>query len=289
MSGLLRTATVPPAVRVLEPFVAAGLFGPSEVHLAATVARLCPGVAPEVLLGLAVAAGASTGACVHRSPGRASPHRRRRRPGRRGRPAVARPWHVGRCAGRQFGRGRSGERRDRALVPAGVGRPKALPAAILPIRGVRSPGPGRAGGGHVGTADRLRHRPRRTVRSRHRRRAGPAAPGRRGGPDPRAVGDRRRPGNRQDPHHRPPARRCAAARRRGGPSTRCRPRRADRQGGSSDDRGGPLGGRSGRSGRLSEHRCGRTDPPDRGHHDPLPARMGARNSFPSRPSRPAAP
>jgi exodeoxyribonuclease V alpha subunit len=47
---------VPEVVAVLAPFVEAGVFGPSEVHLAATVARLAPGVTDEVLLALAVAA-----------------------------------------------------------------------------------------------------------------------------------------------------------------------------------------------------------------------------------------
>jgi len=47
---------VPGGLEVLVPFVEARVFGPTEVHLAATVARLEPGTAPEVLLGLAVAA-----------------------------------------------------------------------------------------------------------------------------------------------------------------------------------------------------------------------------------------
>ena len=49
-------ARVPGSVAVLAPFVDAGIFAPAEVHLAATVARLAPGTADEVLLGLAVAA-----------------------------------------------------------------------------------------------------------------------------------------------------------------------------------------------------------------------------------------
>lgn len=59
--------TVPASVRVLEPYVAAGVLGPAEVHLADTIARLAArddrraGRAPEplddlVLLGAAVAA-----------------------------------------------------------------------------------------------------------------------------------------------------------------------------------------------------------------------------------------
>ena len=56
MSGRRRSPAVPPSVAVLVPFVDAGLFGPTEIHLAATVARLAPEVAPEVILGLAVAA-----------------------------------------------------------------------------------------------------------------------------------------------------------------------------------------------------------------------------------------
>jgi len=47
---------VPAEAAALTPFVDAGVFEPSEVHLAATFARLSPGVADEVLLGLALAA-----------------------------------------------------------------------------------------------------------------------------------------------------------------------------------------------------------------------------------------
>jgi len=57
-AGRTRAAdvAVPEVVAVLAPFVEARVFGPSEVHLAATVARLEPGVTDEVLLALAVAA-----------------------------------------------------------------------------------------------------------------------------------------------------------------------------------------------------------------------------------------
>lgn len=48
--------TVPTGAEVLAPFVAAGVFGPTEVHLCAVVARLAPGTADEVLLALALAA-----------------------------------------------------------------------------------------------------------------------------------------------------------------------------------------------------------------------------------------
>jgi exodeoxyribonuclease V alpha subunit len=47
---------VPGSVGVLEPFVLAGVFDPAEVQLAASVARLSPGLPDEVLLALAVAA-----------------------------------------------------------------------------------------------------------------------------------------------------------------------------------------------------------------------------------------
>lgn len=47
---------VPADVSVLEPFVAAGVFGPTEVHLAATIARLHPGLDERVLIAVAVAA-----------------------------------------------------------------------------------------------------------------------------------------------------------------------------------------------------------------------------------------
>ena len=50
---------VPSSVAVLAPFVDAGVFGPAEVHLAASVARLAgerAALADEVLLALAVAA-----------------------------------------------------------------------------------------------------------------------------------------------------------------------------------------------------------------------------------------
>jgi exodeoxyribonuclease V alpha subunit len=49
-------ADLPPAVAVLAPFVEAGVFGPFEVHLAATVAALEPTVTDEVVVALAVAA-----------------------------------------------------------------------------------------------------------------------------------------------------------------------------------------------------------------------------------------
>ncbi len=51
-----RTAGLPPELAVLAPFVEAGVFSPYEVHVAAAVARLQPGVTDEVLLALAVAA-----------------------------------------------------------------------------------------------------------------------------------------------------------------------------------------------------------------------------------------
>ena len=41
---------------MLAPFVEAGVFGPFEVHLAATVAACEPDVTDEVVLALAVAA-----------------------------------------------------------------------------------------------------------------------------------------------------------------------------------------------------------------------------------------
>lgn len=50
------TPFVPEPVRVLTPFVDAGVLGAGEVHLAAAVARLCPGNDPLVLLAVAVAA-----------------------------------------------------------------------------------------------------------------------------------------------------------------------------------------------------------------------------------------
>lgn len=46
---------LPVEVAGLAPFVAAGLFGPAEVQVAATVARLAPGTHPHVLLAVAVA------------------------------------------------------------------------------------------------------------------------------------------------------------------------------------------------------------------------------------------
>lgn len=48
-------AHVPDAVAVLRPFVEAGVFGPTEVQVAAAVARLEPGIHPDVLVALAVA------------------------------------------------------------------------------------------------------------------------------------------------------------------------------------------------------------------------------------------
>lgn len=50
------TATVPPEVAVLQRFVDAGVFGPSEVQLCAAFARLEPGLSDEVIVALAVAA-----------------------------------------------------------------------------------------------------------------------------------------------------------------------------------------------------------------------------------------
>jgi len=47
------TSTVPDAVRELTPFAEAGVLGLADVHLAATVARLSPGLDPQVLLALA--------------------------------------------------------------------------------------------------------------------------------------------------------------------------------------------------------------------------------------------
>lgn len=47
---------VPAATAGLDPFVSAGVFGPTEIQVAATVARLEPGLHPDVLLALAVAA-----------------------------------------------------------------------------------------------------------------------------------------------------------------------------------------------------------------------------------------
>ena len=47
---------VPRPVAVLDPYVRAGVFGPSEVHLAAAIARLGDGVSELVILGVAVAA-----------------------------------------------------------------------------------------------------------------------------------------------------------------------------------------------------------------------------------------
>ncbi len=47
---------VPPEVEVLTPFVDAGVFGPFEVQLAATLTRLQPDLTDEVVLALAVAA-----------------------------------------------------------------------------------------------------------------------------------------------------------------------------------------------------------------------------------------
>ena len=49
-------SVLPPSVSVLAPYVATGVFGPYEVHLAATMARLEPGLTDEVILALAVAA-----------------------------------------------------------------------------------------------------------------------------------------------------------------------------------------------------------------------------------------
>ena len=51
-------AFVPPEVAVLSPFVAAGAFGPAEVHLAALVRRIA-GCNDDVVLGVAAAAWAS--------------------------------------------------------------------------------------------------------------------------------------------------------------------------------------------------------------------------------------
>ena len=47
---------VPDGVAVLAPFVEAHIFDASEVHLAATITRLSPGISDEVVLALAVAA-----------------------------------------------------------------------------------------------------------------------------------------------------------------------------------------------------------------------------------------
>jgi exodeoxyribonuclease V alpha subunit len=47
---------VPPEVSMLDPFVRAGVFGPSEVQLAATIVRLSPSVSDEVILAIALAA-----------------------------------------------------------------------------------------------------------------------------------------------------------------------------------------------------------------------------------------
>ncbi|MEO6987707.1 MAG: exodeoxyribonuclease V subunit alpha [Aquihabitans sp.] len=49
------TPLVPADVRVLAPFVEAGVLGATDVHLAATIARLHPNLDPRVLLGVAVA------------------------------------------------------------------------------------------------------------------------------------------------------------------------------------------------------------------------------------------
>ena len=51
-----RTVVVPPEVRVLAPFVDAGVFGAFEVQLASTIARLQPGAGDDVILALTVAA-----------------------------------------------------------------------------------------------------------------------------------------------------------------------------------------------------------------------------------------
>ena len=53
---VVRQSVVPNRVAVLAPFVDAGVFGPFEVHLAATMVRLQPDVADEVVLALAIAA-----------------------------------------------------------------------------------------------------------------------------------------------------------------------------------------------------------------------------------------
>jgi exodeoxyribonuclease V alpha subunit len=50
------TVDVPAGLAVLAPFIRAGVVGPYEVHLVATVARLEPGLSDEVALALAVAA-----------------------------------------------------------------------------------------------------------------------------------------------------------------------------------------------------------------------------------------
>ncbi len=57
VSGSARhQVAVPPEVTVLEPFVGSGVFGPFEVHLAATMARLVPGTSDDGILALALAA-----------------------------------------------------------------------------------------------------------------------------------------------------------------------------------------------------------------------------------------
>ena len=54
------TPSVPSDVEVLAPFAEAGVLGPGEVQVAATVARLHPGLDPSVLLAVAVATRAPT-------------------------------------------------------------------------------------------------------------------------------------------------------------------------------------------------------------------------------------
>ncbi len=49
------TPIVPTDVEVLAPFVEAGVLGATDVQLAATIARLYPGLDPRVLVGVAVA------------------------------------------------------------------------------------------------------------------------------------------------------------------------------------------------------------------------------------------
>lgn len=60
------THLVPTSIPWMEPFVAAGVFGPTEIHLAATLATADPGAAREVLLGAALVARAPQhgSACV---------------------------------------------------------------------------------------------------------------------------------------------------------------------------------------------------------------------------------
>ena len=53
-----RTPHVPASVASLAPFVAAGTFGPTDVQLAATIARSRPDLHPHVTLALAVASSA---------------------------------------------------------------------------------------------------------------------------------------------------------------------------------------------------------------------------------------